>query len=172
MKNFIKFHIALSFVCLFAQSVTAGSFQQHPSYCSQSCSRFDAPQCGEIEKVLKQYERSLNTSNVEGVIDLYTADGVLLAPNAPSAVGTESLRESYTGTFQAISLNILFDIEELKVISPEWAYLRTNSTGVINILGNGAQIPEGNQELFLLRKSRGVWKIARYSFSTFLAPSN
>jgi hypothetical protein len=46
--------------------------------------------------------------------------------------------------------------------------LRTNSTGVIKIVANGAQIPEGNQELFLLHKSQSRWKIARYSFSSFL----
>lgn len=49
--------------------------------------------------------------------------------------------------------------------------LRTTSTGVIKILANGAEVPEGNQELFVLRKKDGQWKIARYSFSSFLPAS-
>ena len=54
-------------------------------------------------------------------------------------------------------------------MSEDWAFLRTSSTGQITILANGAVIPEGNQELFLLRKVHGQWKLARYSFSSFLA---
>ncbi|HEY2419548.1 MAG TPA: hypothetical protein VGH84_16645, partial [Steroidobacteraceae bacterium] len=70
--------------------------------------------------------------------------------------------------FQAIRLNIDFQIAELELLSPEWAFLRTNSTGQITIAANGAVIPEGNQELFLLRKAHGHWKIARYGFSSVL----
>src|SRR4051794_31022532 len=56
----------------------------------------------EIETVLKSYEQSLNASDVKGVTQLYTEDAVLLAPQAPSAVGIEAVRDAYTGIFQAI----------------------------------------------------------------------
>jgi len=56
-------------------------------------------------------------------------------------------------------------------VSPEWAFLRSNSTGTIRILANGAQLPSSNQELFVLHKSQGRWKIARYSFSSVLQPA-
>ena len=46
--------------------------------------------------------------------------------------------------------------------------MRTTSTGVVKILANGAEVPGSNQELFLLRKIDGQWKIARYSFSSIL----
>ena len=123
-----------------------------------------------IEEVLKSYERSLNASDVAGVVQLYTDDAVLLAPEAPSAVGIEAVRNAYTGIFQAIALNITFEIAEVKLLSPEWAFLRSNSKGVVKILANGAQVPGGSQELFVLHKSQGRWKIARYSFSSVLQP--
>lgn len=168
----LKIYLAMAFTCLTIHTVQASQPHMSPSCSTQHCSRFDAPQCVEIEKVLKQYEHSLNAGDVDGVVDLYTSDAVLLAPEAPSAVGIDAVRQSYVETFQAIGLNISFEIAEVKLLSPDWAYLRTNSTGVININANGAQIPEGNQELFLLHKTRGAWKIARYSFSTFLRPAN
>ncbi|MES2356419.1 MAG: nuclear transport factor 2 family protein [Pseudomonadota bacterium] len=166
MKTYLALGIAcLSWACL----PTAQAQPQQPSsHHSHQHERFETQQRTEIESVLKGYEQSLNASDVEGVIQLYTDDAVLLAPDAPSAVGIEAVRYAYTTTFQAISLNIHFEIAEMKLLSPEWAFLRTNSTGVIKIVANGAQIPEGNQELFLLRKSHGYWKIARYSFSSFL----
>ncbi len=124
-----------------------------------------------IEEVLKSYERSLNASDVAGVVQLYTDDAVLLAPEAPSAVGIEAVRNAYTGIFQAIALNITFEIAEVKLLSPEWAFLRSNSKGVVKILANGAQVPGSSQELFVLHKSQGRWKIARYSFSSVLQPA-
>lgn len=108
---------------------------------------------------------------MQAAVLLYTDDGVLMAPENPAAVGSHAFREAYTGIFQAIALNIKFQIAETQLLSREWALLRTTSTGVIKILANGAEIPEGNQELFLLRKVHGQWRIARYSFSTFLQPS-
>jgi uncharacterized protein (TIGR02246 family) len=159
----MKPYLALTVACLSLHSVSAAearpAHQRHQS---------EPPQRAGIKKLLASYERSLNAGDVGGVVRLYTDDGVLLAPEAPSAVGTKAVREAYTTTFQAIDLAITFEIAEMKVLSPEWAFLRTNSTGVINILANASQVPEGNQELFLLHKLRGRWKIARYSFSSIL----
>lgn len=155
----MKTYLALAIACLSLQTVAVAQAQPR------------AQQRAGIERLLTSYERSLNASDVAGVTRLYTADGVLLAPDAPSAVGIKAVREAYTNTFQAIDLDITFEIAEVKLLSPRWALLRTNSTGVIKIRANGAQVPEGNQELFLLRKTRGSWKIARYSFSSFLRPA-
>jgi len=158
MKTYLV--LAIAGLSLAAQ---AQSPQQPPSY------QFEA-RAG-IEGVLKSYERSLNASDVAGVVQLYTDDAVLLAPEAPSAVGIEAVRNAYTGIFQAIALNIAFEIAEVKLLSPEWAFLRSNSKGVVKILANGAQVPGSSQELFVLHKSQGRWKIARYSFSSVLQPA-
>ena len=119
-----------------------------------------------IEAVLKTYERVLNASDVDGVVKLYTRDGVFMAQHNPSAVGIGQVKAAYTGAFQAIDLNVEFDIVEVKVIADDWAFARTNSSGTTTINATGDKIPEGNQELFVLKKIDGDWKIARYSFST------
>ena len=120
----------------------------------------------EIEVLLKSYERVLNASDVDGVLTLYADDGVFMAPNNPSAVGIQQVKAAYTAVFQAIDLNVEFDIIEIEVISDNWAFARTNSAGITTINATGDKVAEGNQELFVLQKVEGDWKIARYSFST------
>ena len=120
----------------------------------------------QIEAVLKSYERVLNASDVDGVVRLYTEDGVFMAQHNPSAVGIQQVEAAYTAVFQAIDLNVEFDIVEVEVIADDWAFARTNSSGTTSINATGDEVAEGNQELFVLRKIGGDWKIARYAFST------
>jgi uncharacterized protein (TIGR02246 family) len=139
-----------------------------PSAQAQPASTVQAGQRAEIEQLLNKYEHALNTSDVNAAVQLYTDDGVFMAPENPTAVGTQVLREAYAGVFQAIALKLKFQIAEAKLLSPEWAMLRTTSSGTVKIVANGAEVPGSNQELFLLRKMGGQWKIARYSFSSVL----
>lgn len=121
-----------------------------------------------IEGVLASYEKALNASDVDAVAELYTDDAVLLAANSPTAVGIDAVRQAYVGIFQAIDIDLKFTVAEVIVASPEWAFLRSTGSGTITINANGAQIPGASQELFVLHKSKGVWKFARYSFSSRL----
>jgi len=124
----------------------------------------------DIEALLKGYESVLNASDVDGILELYTEDGVFMAPNNPSAVGIQQVEAAYTGVFQAIDLNVVFDIVEIEVISENWAFARSNSSGTITINATGDNVAEGNQELFVLQKIDGDWKIARYGFSSTNPP--
>ncbi len=120
----------------------------------------------EIESVLRGYERVLNASDVGGVVKLYTDDGVFMAQHNPSAVGIQQVEAAYAAVFQAIDLNVEFDIVEIEVIADDWAFARTISAGTTTINATGDKVAEGNQELFVLQKINGDWKIARYGFST------
>jgi ketosteroid isomerase-like protein len=72
---------------------------------------------------------------------------------------------------KAITLHVKFNIAELVEMSPEWAFVRTNSAGTITVNATGAKSAEANQELFIFRKGTdGMWRIARYSFSTTNPP--
>jgi uncharacterized protein (TIGR02246 family) len=124
-----------------------------------------------IAAVLTSYEQALNASDVEGVVQLYTDDAVVLAPNAPSAAGIDAVRATYTAIFQAVDIDLTFKIAEVKVVSPNWAFLRSTSNGSITILASGARAPSSNQELFVLHQIRGRWMLARYSFSSVLPPA-
>jgi uncharacterized protein (TIGR02246 family) len=120
-----------------------------------------------IRAVMSSYEAALNVSDTAAVMPLYTEDGVFMAPNSPSAVGTAALRQAYDAVFKAITLNVKFTIAEIVVMSPLWAFVHTDSAGTQKINATGATSREANQELFIFRKGDdGKWRIARYSFST------
>jgi|SRR5262249_53944732 len=114
-----------------------------------------------IGSVMSSYEAALNASNTDAVMPLYAEDGVFMAPNNQSVVGKAAVRRAY----DAIMLKVKFTIAELVVMSPQWAFVWTNSTGTQKINGTGATSAEANQELFIFRRATMV-KIARYSFST------
>jgi uncharacterized protein (TIGR02246 family) len=138
------------------------SHQRHQSATQQSAA---------IKTVLTSYQRALNASDVEGVARLFTDNAVLLAPNAPTAAGITAVRTAYTDIFTTIDLDLTFKIAEVDVVSPDWAFLRSSSHGVVTILANGKQIPSSNHELFVLHRAHGHWKLARYSFSSVLPGS-
>ncbi|MFZ1813402.1 MAG: SgcJ/EcaC family oxidoreductase [Rhizobiaceae bacterium] len=126
---------------------------------------------GAIEAVLETYETALNTSDTATVITLYTEDGVFMPQHSLPNVGTDAVRAAYENVFHAIKLDVVFEIDEIAQIAPDWAFVRTRSQGFVTISATGARMPEGNQELFVFNKTgSGDWKIARYIFSTTNPP--
>lgn len=117
-----------------------------------------------IEKLLFSYRDALNVSDVNKVLQLYTADGVFMPSNAPSAIGQEQVKASYEFVFKTIQLKIEFSIDEI-VINGDYAFARTTSKGTTLIHANGQTVPEENRELFVLQKVNGQWKISRYMFN-------
>jgi uncharacterized protein (TIGR02246 family) len=120
-----------------------------------------------VAAILIKYQDALNASDAEAAMKLYTADAVNMTPNSPPLVGIDALRKAYTAGFQAIQFHVKFQIVEVVEMAPGWAYARTSSAGTTTNRKTGARSVEANQELFILRKdAEGVWKIARYSFSS------
>jgi uncharacterized protein (TIGR02246 family) len=124
-----------------------------------------------IRRVMSSYQEALNASDTAAVLPLYAEDGVFMPPYSQSAVGKAAVRKAYDAVFGAITLSVKFTIAELVVMSPEWAFVRTNSAGTNKISRTGAVSPEGNQELFIFNKGADEqWRIARYSFSSTNPP--
>lgn len=122
-----------------------------------------------IETVLQTYETKLNASDADGVLTVFAPDGVFMAPNRVSMVGSDAIRATYVDIFQSIAFDTELTVEEVVHVSPEWAFVRTNSNGHVTVNAIKQRIPDANHELFILRKcSNDAWKIARYSFATTL----
>lgn len=117
-----------------------------------------------IEKLLFSYRDALNASNTDKVLPLYTANGVFMPSNAPTAVGQDQVKGAYDFVFNAIQLKIEFFIDEIEV-QGNVAFARTSSKGTTLINATGQTVPEENRELFVLQKDNGQWKIARYMFN-------
>ncbi len=123
-----------------------------------------------VTALLQRYERALNEADTDAVMQLYTADGVFMPQHFPSGVGLASVRQAYQGVFAAIRVTVKFTIAEVQQVAEEWGFARTNSAGTVFVHATGATSAEANQELFVLQKAQGAWKIARYCFCTTNPP--
>lgn len=121
-----------------------------------------------IRQTLARYETALNAADTAAIVELYTKDGVQMAPEGPAAVGQDAIKAIYDGTFKTISLKLKFTVDEVKVLSKTSALLRSHSAGTLKV--NGVDQPAGPaafKELFVLNKqSNGQWQFTHYSFST------
>lgn len=117
-----------------------------------------------IKELLFAYRDALNASSTDQVMPLYTTDGVFMPTGFPTSIGTEQVRQAYDGVFSMIKLNIEFFIDEVQV-DGDHAFARTTSRGTTLIHATGETVPEENRELFVLQRTEGGWKIARYMFN-------
>jgi len=125
-----------------------------------------------IREVMASYNDALNSGSTDAALALYAADGVFMPPYSQSAVGKEAVRKAYDRVFQELKFDVRFTIAELVVVSPDWAFVRTNSAGTTDHASTGKTTAEANQELFVFRKDGdGKWRIARYSFSPTNPPA-
>lgn len=121
-----------------------------------------------IRQIVTRYETALNAADTATILDLYSRDGVQMAPDAPAAVGRDAVKAAYDGTFKAITLNLKFTVDDVKALGKTAALVRSRSAGTLKV--NGVEQPAGPaafKELFVLNKQAdGQWKFTHYSFST------
>ncbi len=118
-----------------------------------------------IDAIFKTYEQALNANDLDTILGLYGSEPVFMPQHAPALVGGAAVRAGYEHVFATIKLAIRFEIHEVEVAG-DWAWARTSSAGRTRVLANDIEIEEGNNELFILRRESGVWKIHRYLFAT------
>lgn len=120
-----------------------------------------------IRQALQRYEEALNRADATAIVQLYTDDGVQMAPDARAAAGREALRNAYAGTFKAIALRLSFTVDEIQLLGKDAALLRSHSVGTFKVQGNDQPaVPAAFKELFVLRKQPdGQWKFSHYAFS-------
>jgi uncharacterized protein (TIGR02246 family) len=124
-----------------------------------------------IQDALQSYEKALNASDVDAVLDAFTVDGVFMAPNSPSTIGADGIRAAYTGIFKAITFDTELTVQEIMQVAPDWAFVRTNSNGHVTVHAIKQTVPDANHELFVFNKDGDErWKIARYAFSSTNPP--
>lgn len=121
----------------------------------------------EIKGVIKKYGVAANASDLEAVLELYSSNPVFIPQNVRALVGRDAVRAGYAKLFHNLKLDIRFDIHEVEQ-SGDLAWVRTSSQGIQRLLSTKADLPEGNNEIFILIRENGVWKIDQYICATYL----
>jgi ketosteroid isomerase-like protein len=122
-----------------------------------------------IEKLLNTYQERLSNNDIDGILDLYSADPVFIPEYAPPAVGRDSVRKAYEWVFSTLKLRGQFTFHDVEVIG-NTAWVRTTSTGHVRVMATGAEGDVANSELFVLKLEGGAWKMHRYIFTSSAPP--
>ena len=160
MKNFLIPALALFLMV----SCGKNKNQESNQNLTQTPESMEKQEKQKIGALLKEYQKSLNTSDAGLAQSLYTKDGIFMPTEAPSGIGSEGILKSYEFVFSQIQLNIEFFIEEIQV-EGNMAFAVTSSKGTVLINATGDTFPEANRELFVFEKVADEWKIARYMFN-------
>lgn len=166
-QNFIRIAVAATWVASWVVTSACGArtAQASSTAGAVASAQSDAREVAAIREVIHTYETALNANAIDDILGLYGSEPVFMPQNAPALVGREAVRAGYQQVFETLKLNIRFEIHEVQQAG-NWAWARTSSAGLTRILAAGAEVAEGNNELFVFRNENGVWKIHRYLFST------
>lgn len=131
---------------------------------NKSAASTDADKLAINSLVTSTYANAVTASDPAAVSAAFTTDGVLMAPDSPTAIGSAVIKDVYTSVFSAIKLNLTFNIDEI-VIDGEYGYVRSHSSGTMLINANGQTVPASYREIFVVKKVNGNWKIAWYEYN-------
>ena len=118
-----------------------------------------------LAAIMNNYAAALRSGNVEALVALYAPNGVFMREDMPAVVGREALTKAYREVFATLKVDLAFTIQETEV-SGDMAWLRSTSTGRIQILASGAESSNSFNELVVFRREGGAWKIRSYIYAS------
>lgn len=121
-----------------------------------------------IRSTVGSYEQTLNDGSTPAICRLFEDCGVVMVQGSTPKVGATALEGYYRDLFSRLQFHLRFQIEEIAVVSPEWAFARTSTSGTVKLQPRDNALSCAGQELFVLHKppKSKRWLIARYSASS------
>jgi uncharacterized protein (TIGR02246 family) len=116
-----------------------------------------------IRETIERYAELRKAGDVEGIVDLFTDQGSVMAPGATTSVGAEALRMAYEPFRTALGLECRYEFDEI-LADGDLASARTHSYGTVLNRASGESSSAAWRELFVLQRVDGRWKIAQYMF--------
>jgi len=113
------------------------------------------------KQVVVDYFSALNKSDVKKIISLYHKESVFLPNNAPASRGIEEIEKTYQAVLDTIKLNTTHIYHHV-LVSGDIAVVESKANGNLTVLKTNKILPANDNELFVLKKVNGVWKIDRY----------
>lgn len=117
------------------------------------------------KQIVAAYFSALNNGNVKKITSLYHSGSVFLPNNAPASRGIEEIEKTYRAILNTIKLDTTHVYHHIYV-SSDMAIVETTSAGNLTELKTGRILSANDNELFVLKKVNGEWKIDRYMFNS------
>lgn len=119
-----------------------------------------------IRELISEYQIALNNEEIEKIQTLYSNQAIFMPPEITAINGVEEIVSTYEYLFSQFDFKLKFDIKEV-AISENFAYVYSNSEGIITLESDGTEETSKNQEIFILIKEGDDWEILRYMFNSW-----
>lgn len=118
-----------------------------------------------VQLLLDGYGSALNSLVAAKVAPFFTVGGEVAAPGLPTADGRTEIESLYKGIFKAISLALVFTPANITIVSEDYAFATSTSSGPVTVLSTKQTTANKYRELWILKKENGEWKINNYYFN-------
>ena len=118
------------------------------------------PGTEEVREAQTARMNALAQGDVDAYLSVYMDDAVWMPPGATEILGKEAARPRITQTFEAATLEPVFEPQEQTVMSPEWIADRGHYSVVVTPKAGGESRQEVGFYLTIWRRdAEGRWKI-------------
>lgn len=110
-------------------------------------------------QVAQNWALACNTKQIDDLMDLYTADALLLRANVPPIRSTASVREFFVSALGSGLGEVEMDVVRFEIFG-ETAYEAGRCKMLVPTVAGKRREERGKYLLFLVRQAEGEWKIA------------
>lgn len=117
-----------------------------------------------LEEVIHKYGRFLQNSQIQEILNLYTAQAEIIPDGMMTVRGIDEIEEFYNTTFETIQIIGELHLVET-ILHNNLAIIRCEETAQIKLKQEKITENAYFRELFILKKVKDSWKIHKYMFS-------
>lgn len=124
---------------------------------------------GIIRALEKQWVAAVAARDATAVANLYTADGLFMAPHAPAAQGRDAVAKAWGGLFGLKNLSLTFAPTRIDVAS-RGDMVADIGAYQLSFDSDQGRVEDNGKYMAVWRNVNGVWLIAADIFNTNLPP--
>ncbi len=119
-----------------------------------------------VQQTVTEYFTALNAGDAAAITALFTPDGEVLPPNAPTASGSDAVRKTYDYVVATFAFALKVSIDKVTVLG-DTAILTSTSAGTLTVRADGTVLRgQEFRETFILHRESDKWRIARYMYNS------
>jgi ketosteroid isomerase-like protein len=118
-----------------------------------------------VQKANQDIVAAFNAQNVDGIINLYSAESLFMPPNSPSMRGHDAVRSYYKGLMEEGAARLEMASDE---ISGFGQVAVQTGTYVLQVNGGGKLSRDRGKYMRVLRNTAGIWRIEKTIWSSDL----
>ena len=150
----------LAVLATFATSLLFGGCQSAPEGGATASASTSSPaDVAAVEQAVARLLQADGDADLATVLDCYTRDALLLAPDGSTFQGSDAIRAHYVEVFAQLAMKLRATPAET-VVAGKWAWQRGEVSGTLT-MKDGATQATHDRYLMVLVLEEGRWRVAR-----------